>query len=38
MWKMSHDYMKVLFTNIQKQQNILKNSLYFQKFANFTGK
>ena len=31
-------YMKCLFTNIQKQQNMLKTSLLFKKNANFTGK
>ena len=31
-------YMKCLFTNIQKQQNMLKISLIFQKNTFFTGK
>ena len=31
-------YVKRLFTNIQKQQNMLKISLHFKKFANFTAK
>ena len=31
-------YVKSLFTNIQKQQNMLKISLLFKKFTNFTGK
>ena len=31
-------YVKSLFTNIQKQQNILKISLLFRKFTNFTFK
>ena len=31
-------YAKSLFTNIQKQQNMLKISLLFKKFINFTGK
>ena len=26
------------FTNIQKQKNMLKTSLVFKKFTNFTGK
>ena len=30
-------YVKGLFTNIQKQMNMLKISLLFKKFANFTG-
>ena len=31
-------YMQCLFTNIQKQQNMLKSSLLFKKNTNFTGK
>ena len=31
-------YMKRLFINIQKQKNMLKISLLFKKFTNFTGK
>ena len=31
-------YLKSLFTNIQKQQNMLKISLLFKKFTNFTVK
>ena len=31
-------YEKSLFTNIQKQQNMLKTSLLFKKFTNYTGK
>ena len=31
-------YVKNLFTNIQKQKNILKISLLFKKFTNFTDK
>ena len=31
-------YMKCLFTNIQKQKNMLKSSLLFKKNTNFTGK
>ena len=31
-------YVKSLFTNIRKQYNILKISLLFKKFINFTGK
>ena len=31
-------YMKCLFTNIQKQQNMLKSSLDFKKYTSFTGK
>ena len=31
-------YVKSLFTNIQNQQNMLKISLLFKKFSNFTGK
>ena len=31
-------YMKVLFTNIQKQWNMLKSNLLFKKNANFTGR
>ena len=31
-------YVKSLFTNIQKQYNMLKISLLFKKFTNFTGK
>ena len=31
-------YMKSLFINIQKQQNLLKVSLLSKKFANFTGR
>ena len=31
-------YVKSLFTNIQKQYNMLKISLLFKKFKNFTGK
>ena len=31
-------YIKSLFTNIQKQQNLLKISQLFKKFTNFTGK
>ena len=31
-------YVKSLFTNIQKQWNMLKISLYFKKFTYFTGK
>ena len=30
--------MKSLFTNIQKQKNILKISVLFMKLTNFTGK
>ena len=30
-------YMKCLFTNIQKQQNTLKSSLFLKKFTNVTG-
>ena len=29
---------KYLFTNIQKQSNVLKISLFFEKFTNFTSK
>ena len=31
-------YVKSLFTNIQKQQDMLKISLLFKKYTNFTGK
>ena len=31
-------YMKYLFTNTQKQKNLLKNGLRFKKNANFTCK
>ena len=31
-------YVESLFTNIQKQQNVLKISLLFKKCTNFTGK
>ena len=31
-------YVKCLFTNIQKQQNMLKISLLFKKFTNVMGK
>ena len=31
-------YVKYLFTNIQKQSNVLKISLLFEKFTNFTSK
>ena len=31
-------HVKGLFTSIQKQQNMLKISLLFRKFTNFTGK
>ena len=31
-------YVKSVFTNIQKQYNMLKISLIFQKFTNFTDK
>ena len=31
-------YEKSLFKNIQKQWNMLKISLLFKKFTNFTGK
>ena len=31
-------YVKRLFTNIQIQQNMIKNSLLFKKFTNFMGK
>ena len=31
-------YVKYLFTNIRKQQNMLKISLIFKKIANFAGK
>ena len=31
-------YVENLFTNIQKQENILKISLLFKKFTKFTGK
>ena len=31
-------YVKSLFTNIQKQWNMLKISLLFKKFTNCTGK
>ena len=31
-------YVKRLFTNIQKQKNMLKISLLFKKFRNFKGK
>ena len=31
-------YVKYLFTNIQKQQNTLNISLFFQMFTNFTQK
>ena len=31
-------YVKGLFTNIQKQQSMLKTSLLFKKFKNFKGK
>ena len=31
-------YMKCLFTNIEKQQNMLKSTKRFKKNANFTGK
>ena len=31
-------YVKSLFTNIPKQQNMLKTSLLFKKLVNFTGK
>ena len=31
-------YKECLFTNIQKQQNMLKISLLFKKYINFTGK
>ena len=31
-------YVKSLFTNIQKQWNMLKISLLFKEFTNFTGK
>ena len=31
-------YVKCLFTNIQKQWNVLKINSLFKKFANFTGK
>ena len=30
-------YMKCLFTNVQKQYNMLKSSLLFKKNTNFTG-
>ena len=30
-------YVKNLLTNIQKQHNVLKISLLFKKFTNFTG-
>ena len=31
-------YVESLFTNIQKQQNVLKISLLFMKFTNFTAR
>ena len=31
-------YVKSLFTNNQKEKNMLKISLLFKKFTNFTGK
>ena len=31
-------YVKSLFTNIQKQSNMLKLRVLFKKFTNFTGK
>ena len=31
-------YVKSLFTNIQKQQNMLKISLLFKTYTKFTGK
>ena len=31
-------YVKSLFTNIQKEYNMLKISLLFKKLTNFTGK
>ena len=31
-------YGKCFFANIQKQRNVLKISLFFKKFTNFTGK
>ena len=31
-------YMKCLFTNIHKQQNMLESSFLFKKNTNFTGK
>ena len=31
-------YVKCLFTDMQKQKNMFKNSLFFQKNANFSGK
>ena len=31
-------YVKRLFTNIQKQKNMLKINLLFKKFRNFKGK
>ena len=31
-------YVKSLFTNIQKQEDKIKISLFFKKFTNFTGK
>ena len=31
-------YMKSLFINIHKQYNMLKISLFFNKFTNFLGK
>ena len=31
-------YVKSLFANIQQQKNMLKISLLFTKFTNFTGK
>ena len=31
-------YLKSLFTDIQKQKNMLKISLLFKTFANFAGK
>ena len=34
----TRDYVKILFTNIQKQQNVLKINLLFKKFTNFMGK
>ena len=38
-WRYAHvRYVKILFTNIQKQWNMLKISLLFNKFTNFAGK
>ena len=31
-------YVKSLFSNVQKQKNMLKISLLLKKFTNFTGK